>query len=125
MSQNSFKSSWCPEINRLEDPENSVKVMKNLSFSYDPKHIVQIKPQSFKMYLRPGKTENFTFSIKNAKDFPVDLYFLLDASHTMSGIKNLTAEQSEKIYMTMKNLTKNIQLGYGTFVDKRIFPFTA
>ncbi|CAB3248239.1 unnamed protein product [Arctia plantaginis] len=124
MSQNLLKNPWCPEMDRLEDPENLVEPLKNLEFSNDPNHTVQIKPQIYKMNLRPGKMTNFTFSIKNAKDFPVDLYFLLDASTTMSSIKEVTANQSEKIYMTMKNLTKNVNLGYGTFVDKCTFPFT-
>lgn len=118
----SYNASWCPES--LQNPNNSVKASEIQEFSSDSDHVIQIKPQRYKLKLRPGKSERFNFSFQAAQDYPVDLYFLLDASKTMDKIKHMTAEYSENIYLAIKNMTNNVHLGLGTFVDKRVLPFT-
>lgn len=96
----------------------------NRDFSSATGAVVQIKPQLYNIKLRPGQTLNFTFSFQGAKDYPVDLYILLDASETMSEIKDNLEFHSENIYNTMQKMTKNVNIGYGTFIDKNIQPFT-
>lgn len=76
------------------------------------------------MKLRPGREEKFKFSFKGAPNYPVDLYFLMDASTSMKLVKAMAVKQSENIYNTIKNMTNNVTLGFGTFVDKRSFPYT-
>ena len=66
--------------------------------------------------------KSFNFSFQGAKNYPVDLYFLLDASKTMNNIKENTANQSENIYLAMKEMTTNVHLGFGTFIDKGMLP---
>nr|XP_021182870.2 integrin beta pat-3 [Helicoverpa armigera] len=116
-------SSWCPKS--VQNPASLVEASSSKAFSSDQDNIVQIKPQRYKLNLRSGKSETFNFSFQGARDFPVDLYFLLDASTTMEGIKNETAQQSQNIYLAIKNMTDNVYLGFGTFIDKRVFPFTS
>lgn len=74
--------------------------------------------------MRPGGTVDFKFSFKKAEDYPVDLYFLFDGSSTMREIKNTTAKKSKDIYEMMRNMTKNVLLGMGTFIDKNALPYT-
>lgn len=93
----------------------------NFSSSGD---VVQIKPQAYQVKLRSGQPLNFTFSFQGAKDYPVDLYMLLDASNTMSEIKSKLSNHSENIYRIMQGMTKNVKLGFGTYVDKNTAPFT-
>ncbi|CAH0603376.1 unnamed protein product [Chrysodeixis includens] len=120
-SRNDIGKGWCPAM--LEDPSHHVNATENQSFSSSSEHVIQIKPQRYKLKLRAGKRQNFTFSFQPAQDYPVDIYFLLDASKTMESVQNATATQSEKIYLAMKNMTSNVHLGLGTFIDKKVLPF--
>lgn len=123
-SAKSYNEDWCPTL--LQNPINkkSVAAPDNIDFSSDPGRVTQLKPQRYKIDLRPGVPINFTFSFRPATDYPVDLYFLLDTSITMENVRKIIEEQSENIYDTMKNLTSNIQLGMGSFIDKNTLPFT-
>lgn len=98
--------------------------INNLNFSSNIGKVIQMRPQRIQVKLRPGMPMEFNFSYKPASDYPVDLYFLLDASLSMEKIKNKIEEQSTNIYNTMVKLTSNIQLGMGSFVDKNAIPFT-
>ena len=68
----------------------------------------------------PGTIE---VSYKQAEDYPVDLYYLLDLSSSMQddleSLRKLGKELGEK----MSNITKNFRLGFGSFVDKTVMPF--
>ncbi|KAF9416980.1 hypothetical protein HW555_005808 [Spodoptera exigua] len=122
MPRDSYTNDWCPES--LQNPINVVTEAESKEFSSSSDNVIQIKPQRYKLNLRPGVPESFKFSFQGAKDFPVDLYFLLDASTTMANIRDMTAKHSEKIYLSIKEMTKNVHLGFGTFIDKRVLPFT-
>lgn len=120
MPQGSVEANWCPKS--LQNPQNVVKDLETKEFSSDSEHVIQIKPQRYKLTLRQGMPQSFNFSFQGAKDYPVDLYLLLDASRTMERIKNMTAKKAENIYDAIKNMTTNVRLGFGTFIDKRMLP---
>ncbi|XP_063529115.1 integrin beta pat-3-like [Cydia strobilella] len=109
--------SHSPKSNVVVDDKD------NLNFSSANQHSIQIKPQRIKMKLRVGEQKKFYFYYKAVENFPVDLYFLLDASNTMKRVRNDISKKSKEIYDAMYNLTTDIQLGYGTFIDKHVFPF--
>lgn len=46
--------------------------------------IVQIAPQEINIRLRVGETKKIKFRVANAKTYPVDLYYLMDLSNSMS-----------------------------------------
>lgn len=122
MPKSSYPTDWCPES--LMNPKNVGYASENKEFSSSSDNVIQIKPQRYKLNLRAGVPKPFNFSFQGAKDFPVDLYFLLDASTTMANIRDMTAKHSEKIYLSIKEMTENVHLGFGTFIDKRVLPFT-
>ncbi|KAJ8726160.1 hypothetical protein PYW07_000858 [Mythimna separata] len=122
MPQRSVNNSWCPKL--LQNPQNAKELeMEAKNFSSVAEHVIQIKPQRYKLTLRPGMPKSFNFSFQGAKDYPVDLYLLLDASRTMERIRNMTATKAENIYYAIHNLTNNVHLGFGTFIDKGMLPF--
>ncbi|KOB67435.1 Integrin beta [Operophtera brumata] len=86
--------------------------------------VVQIKPQLYDVKLRPGQPLKFNFSFQGAKNYPVDLYILLDVSLTMKNIKKSLASDSENIYKTMQSMTEKVNIGFGTFIDKNTQPYT-
>ncbi|PIK50534.1 putative integrin beta G subunit isoform X1 [Apostichopus japonicus] len=44
---------------------------------------VQVKPQEITLKLRPGQPTQFTFQVRQAEDYPVDLYYVMDLSKSM------------------------------------------
>ncbi|XP_055494106.1 integrin beta-6 isoform X2 [Leucoraja erinacea] len=65
----------------------------------------------------------FGVDVRQAEDYPIDLYYLMDLSASMiddlARIKLLGTSLSRE----MAKLTSNFKLGFGAFVDKPVSPF--
>ena len=57
-------------------------------------------------------------------DIPVDLYFVLDSSSSMSTSTKQLASASGDIAVAIGNLTRDYKLGFGSFIEKTRIPFT-
>ncbi|VVC97300.1 integrin beta pat-3-like [Leptidea sinapis] len=115
-------TSWC--INDIIYPQSSYKIIENKSLSSDFGNVVQIIPQKIEMDMRPGQEVEFSFNFKRARDYPIDMYFLVDGSESMITIRDNIIDEAETIYGMMGNISRNVTLGIGTFVDKNALPFT-
>ncbi|XP_060805530.1 integrin beta pat-3 [Amyelois transitella] len=120
-SSNSDIQKQCSE--HLQDLHSEVTITRNDNFTSKWESVVQIAPQNIKVKLRVGEPTNFSFKYKQAENYPVDLYFLLDVSKSMAKIRDLLMKQSQDLYNVMQSFTNIIRLGIGTFVDKNTFPF--
>nr|CRX73280.1 Integrin beta-3 [Hydra vulgaris] len=89
----------------------------------DLQDLVQVKPQEIAVQLRPGQPVKVKISIKPAPDYPVDLYLLMDVSNSMADDLLILKNLGVVLASSIKNITKNYRLGFGTFVDKNIIPF--
>lgn len=71
-----------------------------------------------------GDKTTFQLQVRQVEDYPVDLYYLMDLSLSMKddldNIRNLGTKLAEE----MRKLTSNFRLGFGSFVDKDISPFS-
>lgn len=65
------------------------------------------------------------FNYSQAEDYPVDLYFLMDLSSSMEDDKDKLSLLGDLLADTMNNITTNFRLGFGSFVDKVLMPFTS
>lgn len=101
-----------------EDEDLSNKTDENM----DP---IQLKPQRVSIRVRPQIPKTFTVTFKQALDYPVDLYYLMDLSKSMEDDKAKLAELGHVLAQTMKNLTNNFRLGFGSFVDKTVMPYVS
>ncbi|KOB67436.1 Integrin beta, partial [Operophtera brumata] len=99
-------------------------VTTNKDFSSKPGEEIQFRPQKIKITLRPGVPVTFDMYYQPAKDFPLDMYFLMDNSYTMRDYAKELARQTLKVYETLKLLTNNVRLGIGSFVEKPALPYT-
>ena len=110
----------------LVDIESSVKVLQDKPLSPDSvENFVQISPQLLSVSLRPGRPVSVEFQVAHAKQFPVDLYFLMDLSWSMrDSITNL-ANLGGEIIAGIKRKTGNLAIGFGSFVEKNVAPFTS
>lgn len=79
-----FSNTSCLNI---EDPSNSVDYSatrnESLTTNYTEEYI-QISPQHMKLRLRVGEAQEVKFQVAHALSYPVDLYYLMDLSNSMS-----------------------------------------
>ena len=76
----------------VENPKNEVLIEENKSLTLadgnvgpeDTTEFIQISPQKIKLKSRVGQTSKIQFKVANAKKYPVDLYYLMDLSNSMS-----------------------------------------
>lgn len=116
------------ETKYIEYPTSSVSVVRNMPLSSkgsDPSRVVvQIMPQDLSLKLRPGAQTWFEVQVRQVEDYPVDLYYLMDLSLSMKDDLDTIRNLGTKLANEMGKLTSNFRLGFGTFVDKNMSPFS-
>lgn len=84
----------------------------------------------------------FNVTYRQAVDYPVDLYYLMDLSYSMKDDKQKLSELGDLLGMLslfvllaihlsvgdvsaerMRQITRNFRLGFGSFIDKKLMPF--
>ncbi|KAM3915958.1 integrin beta-5-like [Leptodactylus fuscus] len=113
----------------IEGPKSKVSVTRNLPLSSkgsgsSQSDIIQLKPQSLSLSLRPGAAASFKVQVRQVEDYPVDLYYLMDLSLSMKDDLDTIRNLGTRLAAEMAKLTSNFRLGFGTFVDKNISPFS-
>lgn len=71
------------------------------------------------------EVHEMSFIYSQADDYPVDLYYLMDLSNSMSDDKEKLSQLGATLASTMKQITRDFRLGFGSFVDKVLMPFTS
>ncbi|XP_059418463.1 integrin beta-2 [Carassius carassius] len=118
----SLKEKGCSPSGII-NPKNDFtkKADKPLNAGKNP---VQIQPQEIQLDLRPGMPFTFQLHFRRAQGYPVDLYYLMDLSYSMKddlkNVKNLGNKLLEKL----NGITGNARIGFGSFVDKTLLPYT-
>uniref|UniRef100_A0A674PCA4 Integrin beta n=1 Tax=Takifugu rubripes TaxID=31033 RepID=A0A674PCA4_TAKRU len=111
----------------VENPSSSISVLQNIPLSskglsqYD---VIQIMPQKLALSLRPGGQTWFELQVRQVEDYPVDVYYLMDLSLSMKDDLETIRNLGTKLAHEMGKLTSNFRLGFGTFVDKNMSPFS-
>jgi protocadherin alpha len=116
----------CP-AEYIIDPVNDYKILQNFQLrQQDDYHsAVQIKPQHVTLSLRVNEAYDMDFWYEQAVDYPVDLYYLMDLSKSMEDDKEKLSALGDHLASTMRNITSNFRLGFGSFVDKVVMPFVS
>ncbi|XP_056144994.1 integrin beta-5 [Lampris incognitus] len=113
----------------IEYPRSTNSILMNKPLSskwsgptqYD---VVQIMPQKISLSLRPGDQTWFEVQVRQVEDYPVDLYYLMDLSLSMKNDLDTIRNLGTKLAQEMGKLTSNFRLGFGSFVDKNMSPFS-
>ncbi|XP_023682683.2 integrin beta-5 isoform X1 [Paramormyrops kingsleyae] len=113
----------------IENPSSNTSILSNKPLSpkssgsaeYD---VIQIMPQKISLNLRPGQQASFEVQVRQVEDYPVDLYYLMDLSLSMKDDLDTIRNLGTKLAEEMKKITSNFRLGFGSFVDKNISPFS-
>ncbi|KAJ8948573.1 hypothetical protein NQ318_007577 [Aromia moschata] len=72
-----------------------------------------------------GQSYSIHMTYKQAQDYPLDLYYLMDLSSSMHDDKDNLSRLGNKLAETMRRLTSNFRLGFGSFVDKVVMPYVS
>ncbi|KAI1307715.1 Integrin beta-PS [Halotydeus destructor] len=86
---------------------------------------IQMKPQRIHLKLKPNSPYNLKVQFRQAVDYPVDLYYLMDLSKSMEDDKAKLAELGTLLASEMQRITSNFRLGFGSFVDKVVMPYVS
>ena len=81
---------------QAESETENVKEKPLLSSKGSAKNTVQIYPQEVKVTLRPKNPAKFKIQFRQAEDYPVDLYYLMDLSNSMKDDKEKLADLGER-----------------------------
>ena len=109
------------------DLQSSEEILesKELSPESSDNQFVQISPQNILVKTRPKRPVKVEFQVAHAKQFPIDLYFLMDLSWSMRDSRENLAKLGGKIIEAIKERTKNLATGFGSFIEKNVQPFTS
>ncbi|RWS10657.1 integrin beta-PS-like protein, partial [Dinothrombium tinctorium] len=107
-------------------PHFRIEVEKELSNrSTRESDAIQLKPQRVHLKLRPHSPYKFKVYFRQAVDYPVDLYYLMDLSKSMEDDKEKLALLGDLLAAEMQRITSNFSLGFGSFVDKVVMPYVS
>ncbi|KFM66785.1 Integrin beta-PS, partial [Stegodyphus mimosarum] len=112
--------------NNVVSPNDEIKKLKDMNLSdkgAKESEAIQVKPQEIRLKLRPNSVMQFKLEFRQAVDYPVDLYYLMDLSNSMADDKDKLAELGNKLAAEMGTITNNFRLGFGSFVDKTTAPY--
>lgn len=87
--------------------------------------VVQISPQHVELKLRINEKHSMSVNYAQAEDYPVDLYYLMDLSKSMEDDKEKLSHLGDLLSETMRKITSNFRLGFGSFVDKVLMPYVS
>lgn len=101
------------EANKPDDPD---------SF-YIKSNVIK---ENFNYNITTGLTKpvEFTFEFQptSYKKYPLDIYYLMDASFSMKAVKDDLVKQIEYITIDL-NSKADLRFGFGSFIEKRTMPF--
>lgn len=124
-SQSSSRSQC--EQRFIVNPKNMYTILQNEEYRKSSSRLeaVQVRPQNVHLSLRVNEHYDLAFYYKQAEDYPVDLYYLMDLSKSMEDDKEKLSALGDLLAETMQNLTSNFRLGFGSFVDKVVMPYVS
>ena len=103
----------------------TVRTILDKEFNKNFGSIVQLKPQKYRLSMRNNSSWRIPIHFRQADDYPMDLYYLMDLSCTMKKFKTNLADVGKTLADKMKQTTKDFKIGFGSFVDKPVMPFSS
>jgi integrin beta 1 len=126
---NNLLHHGCSEV-MLQNPVSSMQLLRDEALSErsalaGQESPVQLRPQRVQLRLRPHNSQTLKMQYKQALDYPVDLYYLMDLSKSMEDDKDKLSQLSMSLSEEMQKITSNFRLGFGSFVDKVVMPYVS
>ncbi|XP_028931575.1 integrin beta-3 isoform X1 [Ornithorhynchus anatinus] len=121
-----LQKNGCP-LESIEDPVSGFRLLEDKPLSNngagDASTITQVRPQKIQLQLRPDASQIFSVQVRQVEDYPVDIYYLMDLSNSMRDDLHNIQSLGTTLASKMRNLTSNLRIGFGAFVDKPMSPY--
>ena len=85
----------------------------------------QVSLKSIDLKLRVNEPVSFSVSLKAVKNFPLDLYMLMDLSGSFTQDLETVKVLAPQLPLALRNVSSDFLIGFGTFVDKPSLPYTS
>jgi hypothetical protein len=109
----------CPV--EIQDPQPNITELENEDFG----DTVQRRPQKLKLQLRRGQPKNFTLRFRAARNFPLDVYFLLDVTGSFSQrFRTTVTPLAADLLAALSDISEQYAVAFGGFADKRAIPYS-
>ncbi|KAM8895404.1 integrin beta-6 isoform 1-T1 [Spinachia spinachia] len=110
---------------QLEFPTSKSQILQDrpLGKKTGNANSTQIFPQKMALQLRPGSQVTFQVEIQHTEDYPVDIYYLMDLSASMTDDLAMIKDLGSSLSKEMAKLTSKFRMGFGSFVEKPVLPF--
>lgn len=120
-----LKAANCRDEFILQNKYKKVSTLRDDDLKdFDPAvDSVQIKPQHLQMSLRKGRQQSVKMKYKPARNYPLDIYYLMDLTYSMKDDKKTLVGMGGSLSRSLANLTENFRLGFGSFADKAVMPY--
>jgi integrin beta 1 len=105
------------------ETKSTIKVNRNFANFDAESSAVQFRPNEFDINLRYGEAENITVYFQPAKNYPLDLYYLMDLTFSMKQDLKTLINLGSELTTTLAKLTQNYRIAFGSYVDKLAMPF--
>lgn len=115
-------AEWC-EVAIENPPSSAEEIRKEPLNSGNNKNKIHLVPQYMKLKIRPGVPVSYNVTYQLGKDFPLDVYFLMDFSYTMLTVKKRIRALTQQIHKSLSKISTNVRIGMGSFIDKAAMPF--
>ncbi|CAB1328379.1 unnamed protein product [Coregonus sp. 'balchen'] len=98
------------------NPQNNLTVSKNTSLSTSA--FAKEEPTQLRL------PRTFKLDFQRVEGYPVDLYYLMDLSYSMEDDLRSIKSLGNELFKALQGITKQGRIGFGSFVDKTVLPFT-
>ncbi|XP_059617120.1 integrin beta-nu [Phlebotomus argentipes] len=126
MTKADLIASGCRADFILSNVKHKVEYVRNenpVDFTKSNPDAIQIQPQHIKLKLQRQRTQTVKMTYKPAKNYPLDLYYLMDLTVSMRDDKDTLVNMGGSLVNALYELTENYRLGFGSFADKPRMPF--
>jgi hypothetical protein len=121
---NNTSIAGCDSLNYLHSSECHNRTFEPITFQ----QTVELQPNDSNHEVSIGLTEGMTRNITLTFSLlpnPLDLYYLMDFSGSMSGDKSTLITIASQLMTVIGNISSDYRLGLGSFIDKPMSPFGA
>lgn len=126
MDQSDSNVPICNSTFLLKNSKTRAVVVSNPNFADVKNEIleaIQFRPKEFTLDLRIGEPINISIQYQPAKNFPLDLYYLMDLTKSMEPDLNTLQTLGFNLTKTLQELTQNYKIAFGSYIDKPTMPF--
>nr|XP_012150968.1 PREDICTED: integrin beta-nu isoform X1 [Megachile rotundata]XP_012150969.1 PREDICTED: integrin beta-nu isoform X1 [Megachile rotundata] len=121
-----LKAFGCPSDQIRNNSLGSIDFLENADFqdmSETGQTPLQLKPQRVKVRIQPHSKIEIPIHYRVAKNYPLDLYYLMDLTWSMKDDKETLVSLGQDMSRAFGTITSNFRLGFGSYADKPLMPF--